>query len=245
MQSIIIFFVLSILSSLIVTNFINLTIKKNAKDFSIREYIQNFKVRNIDFKLVIIFFILFKIIINDVSLISIITIVPCIISLILAFILDIRFMIIPDTSSVLIIISAFFNIIINYNKTLLIDSIVGFLIGGITLFIIDYIFKKITKNDGFGYGDMKILASIGLYVGYKSIIVIMILSIVISAIFSVIYLVSKKTRELKNAYIPFGPFIVVSTFIILVIPATQIINFYFYLMEMLVNRFIWAVIYKI
>ena len=142
MQSIIIFFLLSILSSLIVTNFINLTIKKNAKDFSIREYIQNFKVRNIDFKLVIIFFILFKIIINDVSLISIITIVPCIISLILAFILDIKFMIIPDTSSVLIIISAFFNIIINYNKTLLIDSIVGFLIGGITLFIIDYIFIR-------------------------------------------------------------------------------------------------------
>ena len=162
----------------------------------------------------------------------------CIIALILAFILDIKFMIIPDTSSILIIISAIFNIFINYNKTLLINSLIGFLIGGLTLYIIDYIFKKITKNDGFGYGDMKLLASIGLYLGYKSIIVIMILSIVISGIFSIIYLILKKIKKIKDAYLPFGPFIVLSTLIVLVVPSTQIISTYFYLMDILVNKFV-------
>lgn len=238
MQSIIIFLVLSILSSLLVTNFCSLTIKKNANNFLVRDYIQNFSIKNIDYKLVIIFLILFKVIIKSCDLISIITAMPCIIALILAFILDIKFMIIPDTSSILIIISAIFNIFINYNKTLLINSLIGFLIGGLTLYIIDYIFKKITKNDGFGYGDMKLLASIGLYLGYKSIIVIMILSIVISGIFSIIYLILKNIKKIKDAYLPFGPFIVISTLIVLVVPSTQIISTYFYLMDILVNKFV-------
>lgn len=238
MQSIIIFFVLSILSSLLVTNFCILTIKRNANNFLVGDYIQNFNIKNIDYRLVIIFFILFKVIIKSCDLISIITVMPCIIALILAFILDIKFMIIPDTSSIFIIISAIFNIVINYNKTLLINSLIGFLIGGLTLYIIDCIFKKITKNDGFGYGDMKLLASIGLYLGYKSIIVIMILSIIISGVFSIIYLILKKIKNIKDAYLPFGPFIVISTLIVLVVPATQIISIYFYLMDILVNKFI-------
>ena len=85
---------------------------------------------------------------------------------------------------------------------------------------------------------MKLLASIGLYLGYKSIIVIMILSIVISGIFSIIYLILKKIKKIKDAYLPFGPFIVISTLIVLVVPSTQIISTYFYLMDILVNKFV-------
>ena len=69
MQSIIIFLVLSILSSLLVTNFCSLTIKKNANNFLVRDYIQNFSIKNIDYKLVIIFLILFKVIIKSCDLI--------------------------------------------------------------------------------------------------------------------------------------------------------------------------------
>ena len=198
MQSIVIFIILSIISSILISNFYKIVIKKQARDFSLKEYLKNFKIENIDLKYVIIFFILYKIIVNNFSWISIVTIVPCITALILAFITDIKYMIIPDTSSIVIILSAIINLIYNYSSENLISSILGFIIGGVTLFVIDYIFKLVTKSDGFGYGDMKLLASIGLYLGYKSIIVIMILSIFISAIFSLIYLVSKKIKAIKN-----------------------------------------------
>lgn len=235
MQSIVIFIILSIISSILISNFYKLVIKKEARDFSIKEYLKNFKIENIDLKYVIIFFILYKIIVNNFSWISIVTIVPCITALILAFITDIKYMIIPDTSSIVIILSAIINLIYNYSSENLISSILGFIIGGVTLFVIDYIFKLVTKSDGFGYGDMKLLASIGLYLGYKSIIVIMILSIFISAIFSLIYLVSKKIKAIKKVYIPFGPFIVISTLIVFIVPATQIINLYFYFIERIIN----------
>ena len=235
MQSIVIFIILSIISSILISNFYKLVIKKEARDFSIKEYLKNFKIENIDLKYVIIFFILYKIIVNNFSWISIVTIVPCITALILAFITDIKYMIIPDTSSIVIILSAIINLIYNYSSENLISSILGFIIGGVTLFVIDYIFKLVTKSDGFGYGDMKLLASIGLYLGYKSIIVIMILSIYISAIFSLIYLVSKKIKAIKNVYIPFGPFIVISTLIVFIVPATEIINLYFYFIERIIN----------
>ena len=238
MQSIIVFFILAIFSSLISTNFIVLSELKKDKDFTFKEYISNFKLKNIDMKYAIIFFILYKVLINEITISAVIIYVPLCISLIIAFILDIKFMIIPDTSSILILLSGVVNLIVKFNKENIINSSIGILIGGFTLYIINYVFKKITKHTGFGYGDMKLLGAIGWLFGYKSVIVVMILSILISAIFSIIYLIVNKVKHINEAYLPFGPFIVLSTFIICIIPASTIISGYIQIIDTLVNKMI-------
>ena len=238
MQDIIVFVILSFIVSLILTNFIKLSEKNKGKDFGVKEYIKNLSIKNLDLKYAIIFFILFMILTKEKNTLSIITVVPVCFSLILALIMDIKYMIIPNTCSIVIITSGIIKLIYNFSKENLINSLIGLIVGGLTLFVIDYIFEKITKKEGFGYGDMKLLASIGFFLDYKSIIVIMILSVFLSAIFSILYLIINKVKNIKDAYLPFGPFIVISTFIVCIIPVTTIISWYIQLMDVLVNKMI-------
>ena len=164
MQSIVIFIILSIISSILISNFYKLVIKKEARDFSIKEYLKNFKIENIDLKYVIIFFILYKIIVNNFSWISIVTIVPCITALILAFITDIKYMIIPDTSSIVIILSAIINLIYNYSSENLISSILGFIISISSFLYLIYIVLKtlILGVEVAGYAS---IITINLFIG--------------------------------------------------------------------------------
>lgn len=238
MQSIIIFIIISFIISIVLSNFINITTNKHCENFNFKEYIKNFKISNIDMKYVIILFILFEIVIKEVSIENILILVPLCFSLMLAFILDIKYMIIPDTASIVILFSGIINLVFNFSKENLLNSITGLIIGGFTLFIIDFIFEKITKSEGFGYGDMKLLGAIGFLFGYKNVIVVMILSIIISSIFGIIYLIINKVKNIKDTYLPFGPFIVISTFIICIVPANIIIDKYFIIIDNLVNKMI-------
>lgn len=73
-----------------------------------------------------------------------------------------------------------------------------------------------------GFGDVKLMGALGLYFGFSNIIVISVLSFLIGAIASIILIVTKikKTDE----YIPFGPFIVISTFIVMFVPFGLLLN---------------------
>ncbi len=86
------------------------------------------------------------------------------------------------------------------------QSVAGFFAGGLPIFFI----ILITKG-GMGAGDMKLLALIGAYLGAKSVILILLLSIVICGLYSAI-LILLKIKTLKSEIV-FAPFIAVSTFI--------------------------------
>lgn len=67
-----------------------------------------------------------------------------------------------------------------------------------------------------GFGDVKLMGALGLYFGFPNIIVITVLSFLIGAILSIILLITKIKKT--NEYIPFGPFIVIATFICMFVP---------------------------
>lgn len=67
-----------------------------------------------------------------------------------------------------------------------------------------------------GFGDVKLMGALGLYFGLSNIIVITLLSFLIGAILSIILLVTKIKK--MDEYIPFGPFIVLGTFISIFVP---------------------------
>lgn len=73
-----------------------------------------------------------------------------------------------------------------------------------------------------GFGDVKLMGALGLYFGLSNIIVITLVSFLIGAILSIILLATKIKK--MDEYIPFGPFIVLGTFISMFVPFEIIKN---------------------
>ena len=73
-----------------------------------------------------------------------------------------------------------------------------------------------------GFGDVKLMGALGLYFGLSNIIIITLVSFLIGAILSIILLVTKLKKS--DEYIPFGPFIVIATFLSMYVPFEQIKN---------------------
>lgn len=245
--TIIVFLLLSLILGTITTTFVSLAEDKKGKDFNIKEYIYYFKDFRLDLKYVIIFFILYLLVVKTANIVNVVIYSPVLLSLMLGFILDIKFMIIPDTSSVLMLFSGIVNLVINFSKETLLSSFLGLIVGFLLLFIPDYIFRMIVKKDGFGMGDMKLLASIGIFMGLKSVLIIFVISIVLSSICGVATIIYKKINEnkdkknkenIKDMYIPFGPYIIVSTLIVLIIPAIIFTSITNYLVRIIVKKMI-------
>ncbi len=245
--TIIVFLLLSLILGAITTTFVSLAEDKKGKDFNIKEYIYYFKDFRLDLKYVIIFFILYLLVVKTANIVNVVIYSPVLLSLMLGFILDTKFMIIPDTSSVLMLFSGIVNLVINFSKEALLSSFLGLIVGFLLLFIPDYIFRMIVKKDGFGMGDMKLLASIGIFMGLKSVLVIFVISIVLSSICGVAIIIYKKINEnkdkknkenIKDMYIPFGPYIIVSTLIVLIIPAIIFTSITNYLVRIIVKKMI-------
>ncbi len=85
------------------------------------------------------------------------------------------------------------------------DSLLGALAGGGIFFAIAYLYEKLTKREGLGGGDVKLLAMIGAWLGYQSILIVIILSTGIGSLVGLAVMASQK-KDLK-ASIPFGPFL--------------------------------------
>ncbi len=227
MQNLIICIIASIIFGSIISIFLKLAYKKKGKDFNFKEFRESFKLKNIDIKYILIYFISLYCLASNLELKNVIISVPFCFAMVLAFILDTVFMIIPDTSNLIILACGIVNNVVNFSKEQFISSILGFIVGGATFWIINYICEKITKKAGFGMGDIKLLACLGLFFGLKGIIVVMLLSVGISAIFSVIFLIYKAIKKIKGEYIPFGPFIVISSFIVYIVSYEKIIHLYY------------------
>ena len=100
--------------------------------------------------------------------------------------------------------------------SMLLDKILGLAIGGGIFLIITLIGGLIAGKEAMGFGDVKLMGALGIIFGAYNIVVISILSFLLAAIISIILIVSKKKKS--NEYIPFGPFIVIATFMVMLIP---------------------------
>jgi leader peptidase (prepilin peptidase)/N-methyltransferase len=84
-------------------------------------------------------------------------------------------------------------------------SIIGAMSGYLCLWGIYHLFKLATGKEGMGYGDFKLLAAIGAWVGWQALPVVILLSSVVGAITGIL-LIAVKGRQ-RSQPIPFGPFL--------------------------------------
>lgn len=85
------------------------------------------------------------------------------------------------------------------------SSVIGAMAGYLSLWLVFWIFKLATKKDGMGYGDFKLLAVLGAWIGWEYLFIIILTSSFVGAVVGISYLLFK--HKDKNTQIPFGPYL--------------------------------------
>lgn len=162
--------------------------------------------------------------IANLDLIKFIILTPMLLS---AFVIDYRLQIIPNRLNLTmfevgLVIAFLYGL---SDVAITINMALGMIAGGGIFLAITLIGGAIYGKEAMGFGDVKLMGALGLYFGLSNIIVITLLSFLIGAILSVLLLITKIKK--MDEYIPFGPFIVLGTFISIFIPFEIIKNILF------------------
>jgi leader peptidase (prepilin peptidase)/N-methyltransferase len=132
----------------------------------------------------------------------------CCVLIIIAFI-DLEHQIIPDILTLpgipLFFLMAVFAIGIPW-----LAAALGVLIGGGILYLIAFGYELLTKREGMGGGDIKLLAMLGAFFGWKSLLFILFVSSFLGALVGIAVMLIKR-KDMRYA-VPFGPFLSLSAF---------------------------------
>jgi leader peptidase (prepilin peptidase)/N-methyltransferase len=84
-------------------------------------------------------------------------------------------------------------------------AIVGALAGYLSLWSVYHLFRLLTGKEGMGYGDFKLLAGLGAWLGWQMLPLIILLSALVGALVGITMIVVR--RHDRNIPIPFGPYL--------------------------------------
>jgi leader peptidase (prepilin peptidase) / N-methyltransferase len=85
------------------------------------------------------------------------------------------------------------------------EAIIGAIAGYLSLWLVFHAFKALTGKEGMGYGDFKLLAALGAWLGWQQLPLIILLSACVGAVIG-IGLIVIRGRD-RNIPIPFGPYL--------------------------------------
>lgn len=152
--------------------------------------------------------------------------------LIIITFIDFHTQLIPDTLSypllVIGLITSFINPLLSYSFPVLFSSVLisrfinafaGLLIGGGVLWIIAWV-----SQGGMGGGDIKLMAALGAFLGWKLTLLSLMLAFLLGGIIAVILLLTgiKKRKD----PIPFGPYLCIGALIVIVFQS-HVLNLYY------------------
>ena len=85
------------------------------------------------------------------------------------------------------------------------NAVVGAIAGYLVLWSVYWLFKLVTGKEGMGYGDFKLLAAIGAWLGWSMLPLVIMLSSVVGAVVGIILIIA--ANHGRNIPIPFGPYL--------------------------------------
>lgn len=136
--------------------------------------------------------------------------------------IDLEHQIIPDEISLPGIVLGFlFSFFLPWQTWL--NSLLGILLGGGCLLLVAYGYQWLTGKDGMGGGDIKLLAMMGAFLGWKSVLFIVFASSLVGSVAGIaMMLIQKKDSKLA---IPFGPYLAFGA-VLYIFYGRQLINWY-------------------
>ena len=142
-------------------------------------------------------------------------------TLVCVFFCDLEHLIIPDELQVCLLclgLIATFS-----NKISVSQQVIGFFAGGGFFLLIYLVSYAIKKRESLGFGDVKLMAVIGLLLGVYNTILVIIISSIVGAI--VLLTINKVKKEGENKEYPFAVFIVPATILVMFV-GEYIVNWY-------------------
>lgn len=125
-------------------------------------------------------------------------------SLIALAAIDFKTTLLPDNITLpmlwLGIIANYFNLFCSLE-----DSVLGAVFGYLSLWLVFQTFKLITGKEGMGYGDFKLLALLGAWLGWQYLIAIILISSVVGSIIGITLIATKILG--RDVPTPFGPYL--------------------------------------
>ncbi len=134
-------------------------------------------------------------------------------------IIDLRTMIIPDC----LVLSCFFISLLSipFTNLFLLEHIIGFFIVSIPLYMM-----TILIPDCFGGGDIKLIAVCGLFIGWKYLLIGMVIAIMLAGMYASYLLIRQKAKVYEH--MAFAPYICLGVLFVLFY-GEQLSNYYFYI----------------
>ena len=108
--------------------------------------------------------------------------------------------------------------------TALCNSVIGLLFGGGPLLLIGWAWEKLRKVEAMGGGDVKLMAMVGAFIGWKGALLTIFFGAVAGSVVGVILIALKKHESDK--VIPFGPYLVIGALVALFY-GPAVIDWYF------------------
>jgi leader peptidase (prepilin peptidase)/N-methyltransferase len=125
-------------------------------------------------------------------------------SLIALTFIDLDHQLLPDKITLpLVWLGLFFNLFGVFTD--LSSSVIGAIAGYLSLWTVFHLFRLITGKEGMGYGDFKLLAALGAWMGWQMLPMIVLLSSLVGAIVGISLILLRNHQ--RDIPIPFGPYL--------------------------------------
>ncbi len=85
------------------------------------------------------------------------------------------------------------------------DAIIGSVAGYLSLWLVFHAFRLVTGKEGMGYGDFKLFAALGAWLGWKLLPLVILLSAATGAVLGIL-MIALRGRD-RSAPMPFGPYL--------------------------------------
>lgn len=125
------------------------------------------------------------------------------------FFIDLDFKIIPDSLTIPGIIIGLAVSFLPGMQFRWLDSLVGLLAGGLLFLLIAEAGDRIFKKESMGGGDIKLAAMMGAFLGWKYILLILVIASFLGAVIGIVLMLLAKDK-LSARTIPFGPYLVIA-----------------------------------
>ncbi len=136
--------------------------------------------------------------------------------------IDIDQQLLPDAITLpLLWLGLLFNLFGTYVS--LSDAVIGAMAGYLSLWSVYWVFKLVTGKEGMGYGDFKLLAVLGAWLGWQALPMIILLSSVVGTVIGIGLMILQKRG--KDIPMPFGPYLAIAGWIVL-LWGEQLLNWY-------------------
>jgi len=133
--------------------------------------------------------------------------------LIPAAVIDLRTTLLPDNLTLPLLWLGLVAAVSDWSPVTPADAIVGAAVGYLVLWTLYHVFRILTGKEGMGYGDFKLLAALGAWVGWQGLPLVILLSSGVGAVLGLL-MIALQGRD-RAAPIPFGPFLAVGGWIAL------------------------------